>query len=293
MSMAFSPDSAPVRLERDGYCIVQHAIPPGVIHGIDAMLASDFAETPFCQGDFFGEQTKRFGRLLSRCCGTRALVMHELALPLAESVLLPACDRIALNLTQAIEIHPGALAQIPHRDQDLWPGPKNGRQFQVNIMWPLVPFTRENGATRFWRGSHLATEAAEYREENAVHAECGPGDMIVWLGGTVHGAGANRSDAPRRGLVVSYSLGWLKPFELQWLVYPPDVARAFDSELAALVGYAQHRPNLGNVEGRCPSELLAGPLPDHVAAVDALLPEQETGLSAFVAGQRETGLGRD
>lgn len=39
------------------------------------------------------------------------LVMHDLALPLTESVLLPRCGRIALNLTRAIEIHPGALAQ--------------------------------------------------------------------------------------------------------------------------------------------------------------------------------------
>src|SRR3546814_16077962 len=84
-----------------------------------------------------------------------------------------------------------------------------------------------------------------------------PGDALVWLGGTLHGAGANVSDAPRRGIIVSYCLGWLKPFELQWLVYPPEVARHFDPDLAALVGYAQHRPNLGNVVGRFPSFLLA------------------------------------
>ena len=293
MSGAFSPDSAPVRLDRDGYCVVRHAIPPGVIRGIDAMLDADFSATPFCEGDFFGEQTKRFGRLLTRCPATRAIVMHKLAFPLAESLLLPACDRIALNLTQAIEIHPGALAQIPHRDQDLWPGPKDGRQYQVNIMWPLTPFTRENGATRFWPASHLVEEPTVHDEDDAVYAECGPGDMLVWLGGTLHGAGANRSEAPRRGIVVSYCLGWLKPFELQWLVYPPEVARAFDPELAALVGYAQHRPNLGNVEGRCPSELLGGARLDHVAAADALLPEQAAGLATYVASQRAQDAGAE
>src|SRR3546814_3848040 len=50
--------------------------------------------------------------------------------------------------------------------------------------------------------------------------------------------------APRRGIVISYCLGWLKPFELQWLVYPQQVARLVSPELAELVGYAQHRPNL-------------------------------------------------
>src|SRR3546814_17852477 len=76
------------------------------------------------------------------------------------------------------------------------------------------------------------------------------------------------SDERRRGIIVSYCLCWRKPYEPQWLVYPPETARHFDPDLAALVGYAQHRPNLGNVEGRCPSFLLAGDRPEHVAAVD-------------------------
>ncbi len=282
----FAPDSAPVRLERDGFCVVRHLLPPGVLLGIDAMLARDFAATPFCVGDFFGERTKRFGRLLSRAPGISALVTHDAVLPLAEAFLLPACDRIALNLTQAIEIHPGALAQYPHRDHDLWPVEKGGVQFQLNVMWPLTPFTRENGATRLWPGSHVPGFAGGSDEADAVFAECGPGDALLWLGGTLHGAGANRSDAPRRGIIVSYCLGWLKPFELQWLVYPPEVAKAFDPDLAALVGYAQHRPNLGNVEGRCPSTLLTREYLSHVAAVDALLPAQEAGLRAYVAAQR-------
>jgi len=286
MTAHFAPDSAPLRLDRDGYCVIRRAVPTGVIAGIDAMLADDFAATPFCIGDFFGERTKRFGRLLTRVPATRALVMHGAILSLAEAALGPGCDRIALNLTQAIEIHPGALAQYPHRDHDLWPTLKGAQQFQVNVLWPLTAFTAENGATRLWPGSHLVGYDRDGDENAAVPALCDPGDALVWLGGTLHGAGANRSNAPRRALIVSYCLGWLKPFELQWLVYPPAVARGFDPELAALVGYAQHRPNLGNVEGRCPSHLLAGDHVDHVAAVDALTPAQQAGLADYVAAQR-------
>ncbi|SEH12837.1 Phytanoyl-CoA dioxygenase (PhyH) [Sphingopyxis sp. YR583] len=294
MKGAFTPDSAPVRLERDGWCLVRHALPPGVIAGIDAMLAADFAATPFCVGDFFGERTKRFGRLLTRAPATRELVMHPAILLLAEHMLGPGCDRIALNLTQAIEIHPGALAQYPHRDHDLWPIAKGGMNFQINVMWPLVPFTAENGATRLWTGSHKAEGSGLFDEADAVAAECQPGDALLWLGGTLHGAGGNASGAPRRGIVVSYCLGWLKPFELPWLIYPPEAAKAFDPDLAALVGYAQHRPNLGNVEGRCPSYLLGGEHREHVAAVDALLPEQEAALRAHVAAQRgAAGHGQD
>jgi hypothetical protein len=34
-------------------------------------------------------------------------------------------------------------------------------------------------------------------------------------------------------MIVSYCLGWLKPYENQWLAYQPAIARAFDPELAA------------------------------------------------------------
>lgn len=287
MTADFAPDSASVRLDRDGYCIIRSLVPPNRIDAIDSSLDYDFAATPFCVGDFFGERSKRFGRLLTRAPATRQLVMHDAILGLVESILLPGCDRIALNLTQAVEIHPDALAQYPHRDHDLWPAIKGGQQFQVNVMWPLSSFTEANGATRLWPGSHFVGYEKDGNDGAAISATCEPGDALIWLGGTLHGAGANISDAPRRGIIVSYCLGWLKPFELQWLVYPPEVARHFDPELAALVGYAQHRPNLGNVEGCCPSSLFAGEKLDHIAAVDALRPDQAAALRAYVAAQRD------
>ena len=90
----------------------------------------------------------------------------------------------------------------------------------------------------------------------------------------MHSGGANSSAAPRRGLVVSYCLGWLKPWENQWLAYPPEVASRFSPELAGLVGYRQHRPSLGNHEGRCPSALLGNASAARQDWTDTLLPDQ-------------------
>src|SRR3546814_17550164 len=109
---------------------------------------------------------------------------------------------------------------------------------------------------------------------------------MLFLGSTLHGGGGNRSRSPRRGVIVSYCLGWLKPFELQWLVYPPAVARTFSPELAALVGYAQPRPHLGNVEGKCPSVLLGDEIPEHLWAIHALRPAQHA-----TADRKRGGLG--
>lgn len=272
-------------LEDDGYHVVRSALDPEIIARLAADLDKDFAATPHCEGGFYGARTKRFGGLLSRSPHSDNLVSHRAILVVAQNVLEPFCDRIALNLTQAVEIRPGALPQFPHRDQDMWQGPKGEMEYLLNVMWPLTPFTADNGATRIWPGSHRQQDVDALPDGQAIAPELMPGDALLFLGSTLHGGGGNKTDTLRRGIIVSYCLGWLKPFELQWLVYPPHVARHFDPELAALIGYAQHRPNLGNVEGQCPSTLLRDGLPEHRAAIDALRPDQVDALAAFVADQ--------
>ena len=283
--MSAAADRHAGALARDGWCVFGRAVESALIAGIEGELNPRFAATPLCQGAFYGERTKRFGSLLTRSPAIERLAMHPLILEIVEQMLLPWCERIALNLTQAIEIHPGALPQLPHRDQDMWQGPKGGLEYLVNVVWPLTAFTRANGGTRLWTGSQFDQDVPVLPEEESVVPTAAPGDALIFLGSTLHGGGGNASAAPRRGIVISYCLGWLKPFELQWLVYPPQVARHFSPELAALVGYAQHRPNLGNVEGQCPSILLGDHVPEHLPAIDALRPDQADAAAMFIRSQ--------
>jgi len=94
---------------------------------------------------------------------------------------------------------------------------------------------------------------------------------------------------PRRGIVLGYSLGWLKPYENPWLAYPPDVARHFPESLQALIGYRQHRPNLNNYEGQCPSVLLRDTPPGPLPAVDALTPAQADMIAAYARETASSG----
>ena len=273
------------QLTLHGFAVLPKLFSPETISALESDLEPAFANTPFCTGDFYGARTKRFGRLLIRSPQMAALVTQPVILALAEQLLAPWCDTLQLNLTQATEIYPGAPSQLPHRDQDMWRGPVGEIEYLLNVMWPLTPFTAETGATRFWPASHGGAATAPMCGE-PVSANCGPGDAIVFLGSTLHGAGANQSTAPRRGLIVSYCLGWLKPYENQWLAYPPAVARTFAPDLAALVGYRQHRPNLGNYEGQCPSILLGDAVPEWIGAVDTLRPDQTVALATYVGEQR-------
>lgn len=101
-----------------GYALLRGAAPAALVRQIGADLDARFAATPFCEGGFYGERTKRFGRLLIRSPLVADLVLNRAILDLAELALGNWCERIQLNLAQAIEIHPGALAQFPHRDQE-------------------------------------------------------------------------------------------------------------------------------------------------------------------------------
>lgn len=285
-SAAASLDRWSANLVRDGYCIIADAMPEAEVNRLDEALRADFETTPFCEGGFYGERTRRFGRLLARSPLAARFVAHPLILGIAEAVLGPWCDRIQLNLTQAIALHPGALPQLPHRDQDMWRGAIGETEYLVNVMWPFTDYRADNGATLVWPKSHGAAALAPEPKSDPVVAEMSPGSALLFLGSTLHGAGGNISRDIRRGMIVSYCLGWLKPYENQWLAYPPQVARHFDPELAALVGYRQHRPNLGNFEGQCPSILLGDQLPERIGAIDALRPDQQQLVEAYVAGQR-------
>lgn len=259
------------RLLADGYLIIPGLLDPIGLDRLYAELDPHFERAEFGSGLFYGAETKRFGSVLRRSRAAQDLVVHPTVLGVVERVIGEWCQCLQLNLTQAIEIHPGAPVQCPHRDHDMWAGPKGEIQYMINVMWALDDFTAENGATRIWPGSHLGDLEAMAPEKDAQAAVMRRGSALFFLGSTLHSGGANRSAKPRRGLIMSYCLGWLKPWENQWLAYPPNIARRFAPEVSALVGYRQHLPSLGNFEGQCPSVLLAdSPPPHYLAFKDSL-----------------------
>lgn len=270
LSAGASIQSCVEALHTDGYAVLPDAAPAAAVSRLARDLEDRFARTPFCEGPFYGARTKRFGALLRRSSHAAAFVADARILAIMDAVLGPFADTLQLNLTQALSLHPGQGGQPPHRDQDMWAGPKGALEYLVNVMWPFTPYTAGNGATLIWPGSHLRQDVGAAVLGDPVVAELKPGSALLFLGSTLHGGGANASTAAREGMIIGYCLGWLKPYENQWLVYPPEIARRFPPALARLVGYHIHRPNLGNVEGRSPDVLFEHDLDEALGAVDAL-----------------------
>jgi hypothetical protein len=90
------------------------------------------------------------------------------------------------------------------------------------------------------------------------------GSALFYMGSTWHGGGSNQSNAPRMGLINTYSLGWLRQESNQYLTTPPDVAVQFAPRLRALLGYTPHGSGddrIGNFRGDCPAWVETPPEP--------------------------------
>jgi ectoine hydroxylase-related dioxygenase (phytanoyl-CoA dioxygenase family) len=215
---------------------------------------------------FFGERTRHVTGVTSKSPTFAADVLcHPTLLGICDIVLAPACARYQLNLAHVLDRGPGAEAQFPHRDELVWVHvPRPHPELQVASVIALCDFSADNGATRLIPGSHRWPLEREPKEEEFVSAEMPAGSAIVYLGSTIHQGGANTTaDQWRRGMHLSYVLGWLRTEENHYLTTPPDVARTLPRPAQELLGYAAHDAlasaggYLGAVELRDPVDLMA------------------------------------
>ena len=198
--------------------------------------------------------------MLARSVASRELIANPLVLDTVDKVLWPSKTTFQLHLTQAITIGPGSPAQQLHRDQwcfDFFEFPDDV-QVEVGTMWALDPFTEENGATRVALGSHRETVTLKNSDSFAtLPADMPAGSIVLYTGRTVHGGGANRSDADRIGINIDYAVGWLRQEENQYLSVPLDVARELPEHIQRLMGYRQGAYALGYIDdSRDPIDVL-------------------------------------
>jgi ectoine hydroxylase-related dioxygenase (phytanoyl-CoA dioxygenase family) len=108
-------------------------------------------------------------------------------------------------------------------------------------------------------GSHRADDPRAFTIDDTVPAEMPRGSVVLYTGRTVHGGGANRTDAWRTGVNVDYVLGWLRQEENQYLSIPIEVVRELPERMQRLLGYEMGAYALGYIDDvRSPMALLGG-----------------------------------
>jgi Phytanoyl-CoA dioxygenase (PhyH) len=244
-----SPEAVAERIRLDGVVIVDQVASDSLLDHIGEELAPYLAATPTGPDEFSGSRTRRTGSLIARSVSSRELVMHPLALGTTR-LFLGHATNFQLHLTQAIAIGAGATAQPIHRDQwafDFFPFPP-GYDVQCNTIWALTDFTESNGATRVVPGSNRGEDKLTYVEADTIPAEMARGSVLFYSGSVYHGGGANRSDATRIGLNITYNVAWLRQEENQYLSVPREIAETLPVELLRLMGYDRGAYALGYID---------------------------------------------
>lgn len=241
-------------LERDGGVIVEPFLAPDLLGRLNADLDDLVASWPagsrsssHLWQSFHGRNTKRFCGLAARSRAFVDLLEHPLLEGYADHFLLPSCGSYWINTTQMMVVGPGEPAQHLHRDEGNWPHfAWGGPELTVSAIFALVDFTEENGATRVAPGSHR-WESAQREPEPAeiTAAEMAAGSVLLYTGKVLHGAGENRTrETWRRGMHLSFVLGWLRPEENHYLAVPLEVARTLPPRVRSLLGYSSYHPSV-------------------------------------------------
>lgn len=232
-------------LARDGALVLDDMLSPAGVDDLVGEIRPYVEATKPGGDDFTGDHTTRTGALIARSPACREAVMNGMVRAICDEFLLPNCHRYQLHLTQLIRIMPGQTAQAIHRDRWAWGKFLRDVEPQLNTIWALTDFTVENGATQVVPGSVDWPDKRKAEPGEIARAVMKRGSVLIYTGSVFHGGGANVSDTDRWGLNITYTLGWLRQEENQYLSCPPEIARTLDPELQGLIGYAMGNYALG------------------------------------------------
>jgi ectoine hydroxylase-related dioxygenase (phytanoyl-CoA dioxygenase family) len=232
-----SKDDILAVIHQDGAVIVRDLITPAEVDRVLDETRPYIDATRSGADEFSGFKTTRTGALVARSPACRELILNGSVMEAAREFLAPYCARIQLHLGQIIRLMPGQPSQAIHRDRWAWGTYLKDLEPQFNTIWAISDFTRENGATRVVPGSVSWPDDRRPTAEEVVQAEMSRGSALLYTGSVFHGGGENCSKGERIGMNLTYTLGWLRQEENQYLSCPPDIARDLSAEMQDLLGY--------------------------------------------------------
>jgi ectoine hydroxylase-related dioxygenase (phytanoyl-CoA dioxygenase family) len=191
--------------------------------------------------DFYPGRTRRVTALVARSQAAGGLILHPAVRGLCEDHLGRKKNAYQLHVTAALKVGPGARAQILHREEGSFtffevPRPN----LILATLWAISDFRADNGGTLIVPGSHRWEADRVAEPDEVVSAEMPAGSILFWAGGTLHGAGENRSNDWRYGVILTYSLAWLRQEENQYLDVPRHIAEKLSPEMRTMIGYEMY-----------------------------------------------------
>lgn len=261
--VALDPDAtaADIRHHTDRYgaVVVRQVLAPALVDRINAELdphlldqdpTGGYSDDPERAG-FYGRRTRRLQSVVTLGDAVVETIADERLLRWVSSTLTWGTE-VSLNSAQVIDIGPGQPAQVLHRDEELWPEAAAAApgDFTTSCMLALTDFTEETGATRVLPGTHRRPKQAAtgYDPADTIPAVMSAGDALFFTGSVVHGGGANVTEGTwRRGIALSFIVGWMRTEEAHNLAVPLERARRLPPRVRELLSFAAYRARMGLV----------------------------------------------
>jgi ectoine hydroxylase-related dioxygenase (phytanoyl-CoA dioxygenase family) len=254
------------RMRRDGYTIIEDFLGAADLARFRAETAPHLGRH-LGRNPFEGHLTERVYTLVARGRLFEDIAADPRLMTLIGAFLRPG---FLLSASHAIDIKPGEAAQSLHTDDSFYPIPRPRPAIGISVIGAIDPFTAENGATIVYPGSHLwadprgaaltdavaGGESPAASDDGARRLVMPAGAVAVFQGTLLHGAGANRSAAPRLAFTNQYCEPWARTQENFYLAVPRDRVRGMAPAVQTLLGYGIMAPFMGQVTASHPLKTL-------------------------------------
>ena len=208
--MSTDVQNAIEHLSTYGYCILEDRLPAALASQLAErflQLHADPAYTPYVIGD--NHYQTLFGTL-NLDERVQQFAAHPDVVTVARHFLGQGC-RVVEACSKPT--WPGAPAQPLHVDSASAFQQVPDVPWMINTMWMLTDFTADNGATGVVPMSHrsrLKSPPADMADDSPLIKPITgrSGSVMLWHGGLLHLARANRSNTIRVGLNIAYYPRW-------------------------------------------------------------------------------------
>ena len=237
------------KLDNSGYCIVENVLPKKSCNNIKLSIENTFAKIKL--NKHFKDELSKQGQVVIR---DLILLEPKSFLPLLNLSLihkvLPAIfnDKYILDnfmASNSIKTKNKYKALV-HIDSHL-PSKELKNTSDVVVLLCLDEFTKENGCTKIWPGSHksgvrIQNEKKKLSKKKSFkYVEAPKGSVVFFLGQSWHQIGKNINNNSRWGILIHFKRWWIKP-STDFTKCGPKIFKVLNKKQKELLGFTSISP---------------------------------------------------
>ena len=218
--MKYNVNDITKTLYKKGYCVVEGVINKKTCNKL--IISLEQLKKKIYKNKYFEDEHSHSGQFI-----IRDLILRDPKsfLPLIDNSLIINVLKKIFNDTFILDncMASNSISvqkkykSLVHIDSHL-PSEDNKNTSDVVVMYCFNDFSKENGATKIWPGSHLSgvriqneKKYLKSKKNKFKYATASKGSLVFFLGQTWHQIGKNLNGQKRWGVLCHYKRWWIKP----------------------------------------------------------------------------------